>query len=98
MTTLQEVQARVAELLEDAERAAGTYADDPSGWHARHRFEMERVKIMLKDGFGASFSDQWDGARVRIAGVRSSSTSGVAGALRNWLIASRKRIEQEASR
>lgn len=82
---LVEIRASVAALLEDAERAAGTYADDPAGFHARHRFEVDRVGQRLRSEFNAAIGDRWDHATVRIAGIRSSSTRGLAGALHNWL-------------
>lgn len=35
-----------------------------------------------------------DGHTIRMAGIRSSSTSGWAGALRNWQRAARKKLEE----
>jgi len=93
--TLTETRAAVAALLEDAERAAGTYSDDPQGYHARHRFEMERIGRQLKADFGMAINDRWDGASVRLAGIRSSSTTGLSGALRNWLRAADQRLAKE---
>lgn len=86
----------VERALADADRAAGTYAGDPGGWHARHRLAMEQCRAELAESIGAAFSykaahDHY----VRIAGIRSSSTSGFAGALSNWLKAARSR--QDAS-
>lgn len=80
--------AEIEAALEDAERASGTYADDPQGWHARHRVEMANLVIRLEP-LGLRCNDRWDGARVRCAGVTASSTTGIAGALRNWLRAAR---------
>lgn len=93
--TLTETRAAVAALLEDAQRAAGTYSDDPQGYHARLRFEMERIGHHLKSEFGASINDRWDGASVRLAGIRSSSTMGLSGALHNWLRAADQRLAKE---
>ncbi len=94
MAKLSEIMEMVSALLEDAERAAGTYADDPDGYHARHRFEVDRVARRLEEEVGARFRDRWDGAAVRISGIRSTSTTGVAGALRNWLKAARRKIAE----
>ena len=80
--------------LSDADRTCGTYSDDPSGWHAKHRHAMDCLAIELKADAQARINDRWDGARVRIAGIAASSTSGLARALRNWLKAARKRIDQ----
>lgn len=88
-----EIEARLVE----AERQAGTYSDDPGGWHARHRLSMQLLACELARECGASINDRWDGARVRIGGIAVSSTSGVAGALRNWLAAARKRLERETA-
>lgn len=84
-------------LLADAERQAGTYSDDPRGWHARHRLAMQQLAGELAARFGLKVDDRWDGARVRMGGLAASSTSGVAGALRNWLTAARKRLAKEAA-
>lgn len=88
----------VAAMLADAEKAAGTFADDPQNWHARHRHEMDKLAVLLRSTLGARIDDRWDRAAVRIAGVRSSSTSGLAGALGNWIRAAEKRLEREAAR
>lgn len=40
---------------------------------------------------GAVVTEAWDGASIRCCGIRSTSTSGVEGALSNWLVAARKR-------
>jgi hypothetical protein len=82
----------VTALLEDADRACGTYADDPSKFHARHRLEMDRIGRQLSYERGARINDAWDGTTVMLAGIRASSTTGLAGALRNWRIAARKRL------
>lgn len=77
--------------LEMAERQCGTYADDPNNWHARWRVAMHASAERLTDTLGARIDNKWDGARVRICGITATATTGVAGALRNWLIAARKR-------
>ncbi|KAB2855960.1 MAG: hypothetical protein F9K43_27590 [Bauldia sp.] len=88
----------VSSMLKDAEKAAGTYAGDPQGWHARHRHEMDKLRVLLQSRLGARIDDRWDGASVSLAGIRSSSTSGLAGALRNWIRAAEKRLEKDAAR
>lgn len=96
--SLKDTIAMVAAMIEDAEKAAGTYAGDPQGWHARHRHEMDKLRVRLQSRLGARIDDRWDRASIRLAGIRSSSTSGLAGALRNWLTAAGKRLEKEAAR
>ena len=93
--TLSDTTITVAAMLAQAEEAAGTYAGDPAGWHARHRHEMDKLRVILQSKLGARIDDRWDGATIKLAGVRSSSTSGLAGALRNWLRAAAKRAERE---
>lgn len=92
MKPLAEAYELVTAGLADAERACGTYADDPANWHARHRHEMDVLARRLKTEVGASINDRWDGANVRISGIRSTSTSGLAGALKNWLRAADARL------
>lgn len=96
--SLKDTIAMIAAMLEDAEKAAGTYAGDPQGWHARHRHEMDKLRVLLQSRLGARINDRWDGASVSLAGIRSSSTSGLAGALRNWIRAAEKRLEKDATR
>ncbi len=42
----------------------------------------------------AKINDKWNGATVSIAGIRASSTSGIVGALHNWIAAARRRLDQ----
>lgn len=41
---------------------------------------------------GAHIGEKFDGKAVRLAGIRSTSTSGTENALKNWVTAARKRI------
>lgn len=90
--------ATVSALLESAEAAAGKYADDPQNWHARHRHEMDKARVLLQSQHGARINARWDRASISLAGIRSSSTMGLAGALRNWMKAARQRIQRETAR
>ena len=42
----------------------------------------------------ARIEEKSSGTTVRIAGVRASSTSGITGALQNWIAAARRRLDQ----
>lgn len=42
----------------------------------------------------AKITSKWKGTAVAIAGVRASSTSGISGALHNWIAAARRRLDQ----
>ncbi len=92
--SLAEAITLVETGLEDAARAAGTFGDDPGEWHRRHNAEMSALSGRLEASIGARIIDGWSGAVVKIAGISSSSTTGVAGAMRNWLKAARKRVAQ----
>lgn len=67
-----------------------SYREIPS-WHDRHRAAMDELSTLLARKVGARITDRWNGARVRINGIVATSTSGVEGALQNWLAAAGKR-------
>ena len=89
--SLAEAIRIVTRELDAAEAEAGSYAADPANYHARHRAAIERCAARLAATVGARTTNRWDGARVRILGITSSSTIGTGGALRNWLAAARRR-------
>ena len=43
----------IEDRLTSAERRAGKYADDPRGWHERHRQEMRQLAVRLTGDFDA---------------------------------------------
>jgi hypothetical protein len=90
--SLDEAMTIVRTELAAAEAACGSFLDDPGGWHKRHRARMDELATLLSDRVGAAVDQRWDGARVRIGRVSATSTSGLAGALRNWLAAAEKRM------
>lgn len=69
---------------------------DPKGysrdWFAKRKEAMTALAARLEQMVGAKIVDQYDGARCRIAGISSSSTTGIQGAVQNWLTAARKRV------
>lgn len=78
----------------EAEQASiGPRVDGDREWWTRHRAAMERCAEDLTASVGARINDRWDGCRVRIAGVSSTCTAGMAGALRNWTVAARRKLE-----
>jgi hypothetical protein len=96
---LGRVVLQVQTVLREADAAVGPFDySDMSGWHARHRAEMRCAITRLEEAAEAHIDEKWDGARVRICGIASSSTSGVHGALGNWLKAAAKRLEKEPAR
>ena len=83
--------------LAEAAIAAGDRPSKVAGWsdwHRRHNSALEGVKNSLATDEGARFNGiNSDNCRVRIAGITSTSTGGIAGALRNWIAAAiRKRM------
>jgi len=93
MRRLQPLIDHVRDALERADAEVGPYsaAKDISDWHRRRRDVMENLALALHDSVGATINNRSDGCGVKIAGIRSTSTSGIAGALHNWLRAARKR-------
>lgn len=63
-----------------------------TAWHDRHRKAMAALGQDLARQLDARITERWDGARVRICGISASSTSGLSGALQNWLVAAEKRV------
>lgn len=94
MSELSSILATVDARLRAAEAACGSFADDPENFHARHRAAMAGLAEQLAADVGARITERWDGARVRIGGISSSSTSGLGGALRNWIVAARRRASE----
>ena len=46
------------------------------------------------EGFGGHFGKPGDGISLTLGGLKSSSTSGIQGACRNWLNAANKKLEE----
>lgn len=90
---LHDTVRSVAYLLREFDAKVGTYDASPD-WHARHREASKALAVTLKEAHGASIGDRFDGARVTLAGLSSSSTSGIKGAVQNWLNAARARLEK----
>lgn len=91
MSDLSATIRTVETALAEVERGLGNYADDPNGYHRRMAAAMKQLARNLGQQVGATVTDRFDGARVRIAGIASTSTSGLNGAFHNWLTAARKR-------
>lgn len=88
--------AVVQTRLDLTKALVGPYSPDSSReWHPRHRAAMETLADQLRGDVGARITHRWDGAAVTLAGIRSTSTSGLAGALQNWLRAARRKAGLE---
>lgn len=66
-------------------------SDHSSEFWTRQREATARLGEQLKVSIGMRIHDKWDGCRVILAGISSTSTTGLVGALHNWMIAARRR-------
>ena len=97
MADLKSTIEIVRHEVQAADEVCGPFdVDDPGTWHARRRGALGKLSTRLKDTLGARVKDEWNGAAVTIAGIRATSTSGLDGALSNWLAAADKRLAKEA--
>ena len=91
-------RAQLIVLVEAALKAArdrvGPHDWNDKTWHERRRVEGPALVERLRTEFGAKVREDWNGARVSLAGVVSSSTSGVEGAVGNWIVAARRKEGQ----
>ncbi|TPW33226.1 hypothetical protein FJU08_01280 [Martelella alba] len=60
-----------------------------------HRAAAQQAFAALEAEAGAQTADNWNGAMIRLCGIRSTSTSGVAGALNNWIKAAKLKLAAE---
>lgn len=86
---IRDVQA-ILGRLEAARDAAPSIFEDYDG-HRRAAADMKAVALAALDAIGAKVRDRYDGVTIRHCGISSSSTSGLPGALQNWLRAARRR-------
>lgn len=61
-------------------------------WRKAHR-EADAALASALVAAGATVRENWQGASVKLAGVRSTSTGGLRGATTNWLRAAQQRLE-----
>lgn len=62
--------------------------------HARYREAVARLARHLEGTLGARITDHHNAARVRLYGIAASSTSGIVGALQNWIAAADRRLAE----
>lgn len=89
---LPEAIAEVERALAAMKAELGEPGDDWAAYRARRHAAIDRMVPRLARAAGAAISNDWNGASIRCAGFRATSTSGVEGALNNWLVAARKRV------
>lgn len=86
---IADVEARLVAVAEEM----GRYDHNDRTWHDRNRRALLLQADALKATYKARISDSWNGARVNILGITSTSTSGLSGAFTNWLAAARRRVD-----
>ncbi|HWL48002.1 MAG TPA: hypothetical protein VNQ31_09840 [Sphingomonadaceae bacterium] len=96
MADLREAIARVTAGLAgiDAE-VVGPFPTDwrqISDWQQRRRESVEQLAELLRAEYAARITDRCTCA-VTMAGVRSTCTGGLAGALNNWCRAAERKLE-----
>lgn len=83
-------RARVAWLREELARLPTPYhgdtADDRIANRRRHEAALDdlTVRLMAQDD-APRLRSTWQGARVEMLGITTTSTGGMAAALRNWI-------------
>lgn len=93
---LMELRDQVATMLAEAEKATGNPGGDYFVWSRRRRNEEANLARRLTTALDARIKVESQ-ATVSIAGIRSTSTSGLFSAVRNWLTAADKRLAAEGS-
>lgn len=81
---ISEMETRLAAL-------PSGWGTDRAAWEARQKPLLEMVADLTARG--ARVRSNWNGTSIKLAGIRSSSTSGIEGALQNWIAAARRRID-----
>jgi hypothetical protein len=94
---LKDLRDQVADMLDEARANVGEMGRDHSGFFERRRNEEANLTRRLTTAFDARIKADFRGAAVTIAGIRSTSTSGLFGAVQNWLVAAGKRIAEGRS-
>ncbi|WP_333896255.1 hypothetical protein [Brevundimonas aurantiaca] len=85
--TRAELIIQIEAALKAARDRVGPHDWNDKTWHDRRRTEGQALVERLRTEFGANVREDWNGARLSLAGISSSSTSGVEGAVGNWIAA-----------
>lgn len=86
---IQVIKAEQAKLPTDGSTEAGRKARREAIENMCRSIEAALPKVTIKE--------RWDGCRVSIMGVRASCTAGINGAFSNWIVAARRRLDQDLS-
>lgn len=95
MTDLATIIAFTRGALEEASAYAGAYEEAPATNFARRRKAADHLAAVLTRAHGARISQKHDASRIRMAGLASSCTAGLEGAVQNWIRAAEKRLAEQ---
>lgn len=88
-------RAEIIDFLEaaiaEATVTVGPHTYEDRTWHARRTAATTAIGEQLKARFGARIRDDWNGARLAMAGVTCTCTAGLSGAFTNWISAARRK-------
>ena len=80
---------RLCEFIGERKKALPAYSYDQ---RAVHNHAVIAIVEDLQTNEGAVWKSDWRGASIKLAGIRSTSTSSILSALSNWQAAAEKRI------
>ncbi|NTZ60360.1 hypothetical protein G6L24_08565 [Agrobacterium tumefaciens] len=80
---------RLCNFIAERKKALPTYSYEQRAAHER---AVIAIANELQANEGAVWKSDWRGASIKLAGIRSTSTSSILSALSNWQAAAEKRI------
>jgi len=90
MPEMEALTAEVERMIKAAHKSAGPI--DANDFWARRIGVRQELKADLVTRLNARVNSRHDGHKITLAGITSSSTSSLEGALTNWLINARARM------
>jgi len=88
--SLARVEASLSAAMAEIGASPGISGD--RDWWVRRRAVMAQLAITLASDPTVIVKDDGNGCRVRIDRIAATSTSGLEGALRNWISAARRKL------
>lgn len=86
-TSIDDLHARLASFP-SIDSSAGDIMDQ----HRCHRLASDQLADYLRAAYSAQILEEAWTNTIRMHGIRSSSTSGLCNAFRNWIAAAEKRL------
>lgn len=87
-TIIDDLRARLEQLPKIDSRSG----EDVMDQHRRHRAAATELGEYLTETYGALIRERPDANTIAMRKIRSSSTSGLHGAFRNWITAAERRL------